>query len=222
MRTNLNRRNTAGSRSRGPRMAAIALLFALPSACGYYEYEPLDTPDTGGFLLQPVSITHEVRFLPGETKVAVEEKERLQAFIREVDPKEEAELWVDAAGDQAGGRRSAVLNALEHLGRTDVDKGASLSRSDVVTVTARRQVVLPKSCLDPTEWPDPRLLPASCTNMLNLMASVENQRDLIEGREAGMASGSVAAAALKGLLNTTPPRRDGAGSESTQVTQSSK
>lgn len=204
------------------RKAAIVLACVLPSGCGYFEYEPLQTPDTQGFLLQPISMTHEVPFLPGETGIAIEEKGRLQAFLEEIDPKDEAELWVDASGDQARQRRSAVLRALEHLGRTDVAEGASPSRANVVTVTARRQVALPKSCLDPSAWPDPRLLPASCANMLNLLASVENQGDLIQGREPGMASGSAAAMALKGLLNPAPAMGTEPGSDRTKVTLSSQ
>lgn len=212
----------AGSPRSRLRIAALMLACAVPTACGYFDYEPLETPDTQGFLLQPISATHEVRFLPGEFRIAVEEKERLQAFIEELDPKDEADLWVDSAGDHAMQRSISVRHALEHLGRTDVAEGASPGRNDVVTVTARRQVVLPKSCLDPSAWPDPRLLPASCANMLNLIASVENQGDLIQGREPGMASGSAAATALKGLLDPTPASDEGIGTDSSKVTLSAR
>ena len=120
----------------------------------------------------------------------------LAAFLDEVDPDGKAEIYLDAAGPFQNDRLDAVADILAAQGRTASGTGGAVASDLGVTVTVADDILLPASCMDHDQWPDPSLPPSSCTTALTLVRMMEDPDDLLRGRELGPASSASAAAAV--------------------------
>ncbi len=162
-----------------------------------------DAQKSNRFVVEPVTITHEVHFPPGETRLSAGEKTRLSRFLATLDQDQAGALFLDGTGALASDRHDAVERYIQATGRRPVARNqrqASL-RSDVVLLSLRRNVILPSACLDADGWPVPDLLPANCANELNLLEMVENQRDLLQGRHLGPAPAAPAGDLARQYIN---------------------
>lgn len=172
-----------------------------------------ETQRSNQFVVEPVMMTHEVYFPPGETRLSAEEKARLSRFLDSLDQDRAGTLFLDGAGALASDRHDAVERYIQTTGRRQAARNqrqASL-RSDVVLLSLRRNVILPSACLDADGWPVADLLPANCANELNLLEMVENRRDLLQGRHLGPAPAAPAGDLARQHINRFSARPAEAG-----------
>ena len=176
-------------------------------------------PGNDRFLVEPIRLTHRVTFARGADQLGEAEQYQLAAFLDEADPDQRADIYLDARGDEKNGRIDAVAAALGEVGRQSAGSGGGDSNEHGVTVTLLQDVILPEACLNGDDWPDPRLPPASCTQALTLVHMVENQGDLLRGREMGPAlSATAAKAALRHLERGEPSVEERSASGDEQAT----
>lgn len=150
-------------------------------------------PSTDQFVVEPVRLSHQVTFASDTVEMAPAAPEELSAFLKDVDPDGKAEIYLDAEGPLRNERLDAVAAALHDLGRSPSGTGGAATSDFGVTVTVADDILLPASCMDHDQWPNPNLPPASCTTALTLVRMVENPDDLLHGRKLGPASGATAA-----------------------------
>ena len=188
------------------RKATLALSMALAVAglTGCVAEMP-SPPGSDRFLVEPIRLTHRVTFADGTSALGEAEQDQLAAFLDETDPDQRADIYLDARGSEKNGRIDAVAAALGAFGRQSAGSGGGDSSEHGVTVTLLQDVILPEACLSGDDWPDPNLPPASCTQALTLVRMVENQDDLLRGRDMGPAQSATAAnAALRHLRQRAP------------------
>ena len=162
-------------------------------------------PADNRFLVEPVRLSHQVTFASGQRELSSAEHYALATFLDEVDPDGRADIYLDAHGEDKTGRIGTVAAALDALGRESLGTGGGAGSEHGVTVTLMQDVVLPESCLNSDGWPQPHLPPASCTTALTLVRMVENQDDLLHGREMGPALSQTAAKAAARHLQRRAP-----------------
>lgn len=191
---------------RTPALAISAALLAVGLAgCAAKMPSP---PGTDRYLVEPVRLSHQVAFAPDAGQLSAAEGLRLVDFLNEVDPDGDGSVYLDARGDSQNERIAAVASVLDKLGRETRGSSAGLGDEHGVTVTLVQDVVLPESCLNGDQWPDPRLAPASCTQSLTLIEMVEDPDDLLRGRTMGPALSETAARAAARHLGRTPAPAD--------------
>ncbi|MEM7045290.1 MAG: hypothetical protein AAF543_20965 [Pseudomonadota bacterium] len=181
---------------------AAALAGSLLIGCTAEAPSP---PADNRFLVEPVRLSHQVTFASGQSELSSAEHYELTTFLDEVDPDGRADIYLDAYGAGKTGRIGAVAAALDALGRESSGTGGAEGSEHGVTVTLLQDVVLPESCLNSDGWPQPHLPPASCTTALTLVRMVENQDDLLRGREMGPALSETAAKAAARHLKRRAP-----------------
>lgn len=175
-------------------------------------------PGNDRFLVEPIRLTHQITFAGNDADFGAAEQYELVAFLDEADPDDQADIYLDARGPKRASRVDAVVDVLGGLGREFAGSGGGQGTEHGVTVTLLQDVVLPEACLNSDQWPDPRLMPASCANALALVQMVEDPNDLIRGRDLSPAlSATAAQAAVRHLRKNTPagagqPASDEAGS----------
>lgn len=184
---------------------SIALTIGLGVLAGCTSELPTKRAGTDQFLVEPIRLTHQVTFASGTSEINPNAPDELAAFLDEVDPDQNAELFLDANGPLSDERLDAVAAMLNHLGRTSSGMGGAASSEIGVTVTLADDILLPASCMDSDQWPSETLPPASCTSGLTLVRMVEDPDDLLRGRKLGPASGAGAAAAAARHLERTAP-----------------
>jgi hypothetical protein len=162
-------------------------------------------PGNDRFLVEPIRVTHRITFAGGASELDAAEQYRLAAFLDEVDPDGRADIYLDANGAEKDGRIDAVATALGGLGRESAGSGGGQGNEQGVTLTLLQDVILPESCLNSDNWPTPNLPPASCTQALTLVRMVEDQDDLLRGREMGPALSATAARAAARHLGSQAP-----------------
>jgi hypothetical protein len=179
------------------------LLLAAMTACTAEMPSPPGVTDR--FVVEPVRLTHRVAFSGGAAGLTPAQYFELAAFIEETDPEGRASIFLDAGGAERNGRIDAVADALGGLGRESHGSGGAEGTKHGVTVTVMQDVLLPEACLNGDSWPHPDLPPASCTQALTLVQMVEDQDDLLRGRELGPALSSTAANAAARHYNARMP-----------------
>jgi type IV pilus biogenesis protein CpaD/CtpE len=160
---------------------------------------------------QPVDLVHQVQFAPASDQLEPSEAARLARFMQESDPVGDAVLHLDATGPLAAERRAAVRDWLAQLGRAPTSEHEILKSADTVTLTLRREVLVPAACLGGRDgWPADGLPPSGCANALALLSMVERPEDLEYGREMGpaMAGPAVGAAQRYYDWQARPPAAD--------------
>lgn len=190
------------SRLLGAPSLALALTAAGLMGCVAESPSP---PGSDRFLVEPIRLTHNVTFVGGDGELGDAERYELATFLDEVDPDGRADIYLDADGPDKVGRIGAVAATLGRLGRQSAGSGGGQGIEHGVTVTLLQDVILPQSCLDSDGWPQQHLLPASCTQALTLVRMVENQDDLLRGREMGPALSATAANAASRHLQQRAP-----------------
>ncbi len=181
-----------------------ALLLAGSLAACMAPFTPPET-HSDRFVREPIELSHQVAFIGPGTQLDQGNFEALASFLAEVDPDRQGAVSLRAAGPQAAARKAAVADSLAQLGVEASDGGAApASAANAVTVTLQREVLLPTACLQDDQWPDQGLAPSGCTTGLTAVEMAEDQRDLIEGRSMGPASGAAAAAAIERYLDRRP------------------
>ncbi len=187
----------------GAKPFLTALILAAMTGCTAEMPSPPGTTDR--FVVEPVRLTHRLAFPGGASGLTPAQLYELAAFIDETDPEGRASIYLDAGGPERNGRLDAVAGALGGLGRETLGSGGAEGTEHGVTVTVMQDVLLPASCLDGDSWPHPDLPPASCTQALTLVRMVEDQNDLLRGRELGPALSSTAANAAARHYNKRAP-----------------
>lgn len=150
-------------------------------------------PGTDRFVVEPIRLTHRVTFADGASELGAAQHYELRTFLDESDPEGRGSIYLDARGPDRNGRIDAVAGALGVLGRESLGGGAGEGSGHGVTVTVMQDVLIPEACLSGDGWPHPDLAPASCTQALTLVRMVEDQDDLLRGRELGPALSATAA-----------------------------
>ncbi len=208
--------STSARRRRPALGLSLALIVAGLTGCVAEMPSP---PGNDRFLVEPIRLTHRITFASGGAELAEAEHYQLAAFLDEVDPDQRADIYLDARGEEKNQRIDAVAAALGDLGRSSAGSGGGESNEHGVTVTLLQDIILPESCLNGDDWPDPSLPPASCTQALTLVRMVENQDDLLRGRKMGPALSATAAnAALRHLKRGAPPAEERAASTDAEAT----
>ncbi|MDH3663730.1 MAG: hypothetical protein OEU92_27575, partial [Alphaproteobacteria bacterium] len=212
--------NTSTPARRRHAAVALSLALACSGLIGCVAEMP-SPPADDRFLVEPIRLTHRVTFARGAGKLNAAEQYRLAAFLDEVDPDDRADIYLDATGPDKNARIDAVAAALGGLGRESAGSGGGAGTEHGVTVTLLQDVVLPESCLNSDGWPTPDLPPASCTTALSLVQMVEDQDDLLRGREMGPAlSATAARAATRHLERTLPtPAEERSASSDPETTR---
>jgi hypothetical protein len=187
----------------GAKALPVALVLAALTACTAEMPSPPGTTDR--FVVESVRLTHRVAFPNGASGLSLAQQYELSAFLDETDPEGRAIIYLDAGGSERNGRIDAVAEALDSLGRESLGSGGAEGTKHGVTVTVMQDVLLPQACLDGDSWPHPDLPPASCTQALTLVQMVEDQNDLLRGRELGPALSSTAANAAARHYNKGAP-----------------
>lgn len=162
-------------------------------------------PTSNEFVVEPIRLSHQVTFATDTMEMSPAAPEELSAFLDEVDPDRKAEIYLDAEGPLRDERLDAVAAMLSNFGRAPTGMGGAAASDFGVTVTVAEDIVLPASCMDHDQWPNPNLPPASCTTALTLVRMIEDPDDLIQGRELGPASSASAAEAAARLLQQKAP-----------------
>lgn len=162
-------------------------------------------PGNDRFLVEPIRMTHRIVFAGDDSQLGAAQQYELATFLDEADPEGRADIYLDAEGPEKGGRIGAVAATLGDLGRESLGTGGGEGSEHGVTVTLLQDVVLPESCLNGDGWPQPHLPPASCTQALALVRMVEDQDDLLRGREMGPALSATAANAAARHLGRRAP-----------------
>lgn len=182
------------ARRRGPSFALALAVLALAGCTA----EAPSPPDSDRFLVEPVRLTHRVAFAGGSRELSMAEQYELSSFLDQADPEGRATIYLDAHGQEKMGRIGIVAEALGALGRESAGTGGGQGTEHGVTVTLLQDVVIPEVCLGGDGWPQPQLAPAGCTQALTLVQMVEDQDDLLRGRDMGPAlSATAAGAALR-------------------------
>lgn len=208
--------STPENRRRPALVLAISLAAAGLMGCVAEMPSP---PGNDRFLVEPIRVSHRVTFAGGAAELGEAEQYQLAAFLDEVDPDLRADIYLDARGPEKNGRIDAVAAALGGFGRESAGTGGGDSTEHGVTVTLLQDVILPESCLNGDDWPHPNLPPASCTQALTLVRMVENQDDLLRGREMGPAQSATAAnAALRHLKRRAPAAEERSASSDPETT----
>lgn len=176
------------------RASSLTIALAASGLMGCVAEMP-SPPGNDRFLVEPIRLTHRVTFAGDAGKLGAAERYELAAFLDEVDPDGKADVYLDAVGPEKNDRLDAVAAALGGLGRESAGSGGGEGTEQGVTVTLLQDVILPESCLNGEDWPHPNLPPASCTQALTLVRMVEDQDDLLRGRQMGPASSESAARA---------------------------
>lgn len=192
----------------GRRRAKIALSLAVAAfgIAGCTATMP-SPPGTDRFLVEPIRLTHRVTFADGSSDLGAAQHYELSAFLDESDPERRGDIYLDARGPERNGRIDAVAESLGVLGRESLGGGGGEGSAHGVTVTLMQDVLIPEACLNSDGWPHPDLPPASCTQALTLVRMVENQDDLLRGREMGPALSATAAnAAARHYGERVPPK----------------
>lgn len=163
-------------------------------------------PGSDRFLVEPVRLTHQVTFADGTSALGDGAYSQLITFLDEADPEDRADVYLDAAGPDRNGRLDTVAAALDSLGRVALGTAGIEAAEHGVTVTLLQDVILPEACLSADGWPEPDLPPASCAQALILVDMVEDQDDLLYGRDMGPALSATAARAAARHLERRAPR----------------
>jgi hypothetical protein len=167
----------------------------------------MPTPQgTDRFVVEPVRLTHRITFPGGASGLSAAQQYELVAFLDEADPEGRGSIYLDARGPERNDRIDAVIDALGGLGRESLGSGGIEGMEHGVIVTVKQDVLLPEACLDGDSWPHPDLPPAGCTQALTLVRMVEDQNDLLRGRELGPALSSTAANAALRYYNERAPK----------------
>lgn len=188
----------------GTKSLFAVLILSAVTACTAEMPSPPGTTDR--FLVESVRLTHRVTFPSGASALSLAHQYELASFIEETDPEGRASIYLDASGPERIVRIDAVADALGGIGRKSLGSGGSEGTEHGVTVTVLQDVLLPQACLDGDSWPHPDLPPASCTQALTLVQMVEDQNDLLRGRELGPALSSTAANAAARHYNSRAPK----------------
>jgi type IV pilus biogenesis protein CpaD/CtpE len=170
----------------------LALLAAGLSGCTATTPSP---PGSDRYIVEQVRLTHRVTFVGGSSELNPAQHYELATFLDESDPDRRASIYLDAQGAEKSDRIDAVAAALGGLGRESAGTGGGEGAEHGVTVTLLQDVVLPEACLTGDGWPQPGLPPAGCAQALTFVRMLENQDDLIRGREMGPAMSATAARA---------------------------
>ncbi len=176
-------------------------------------------PATDQFLVEPVRFSHQVTFASDTAEMALAAPEELAMFLSEVDPDGKADIYLDAGGSLRDRRLDAVQELLRHLGRAPFGAGGASATDYAVTVTVTDDILLPTSCMDHDQWPDPNLPPSNCTTGLTLVRMVEDPDDVLRGRKLGPASAAVAAQKASDHMLKTRPAEVPASAEGQQQQQ---
>lgn len=199
------------------RAPAFALMVAAMAIQGCVAEMP-SPPGADRFLVEPIRLTHRVPLAGNIKTLTTDQLDQLATFLEEADPDGRADIYLDARGPGKNDRMDAVAAALGELGRKSEGSGGGEGIEEGVTVTLLQDVILPESCLNGDDWPDPDLPPASCTQALTLVRMVEDQDDLLHGRTMGPALSESAANAAARHLGRTAPTKERSASGDAEAT----
>lgn len=186
------------------RQLYLVPVIVITASCTAKMPSPPGTTDR--FVVEPVRLTHQVVFPSGGGGLTAAQQYELANFIDETDPEGRGSIYLDARGPERNSRIDAVADALGGLGRENLGGGGGEGTEHGVTVTVMQDVLLPEACLNHDSWPHPDLPPASCTQALTLVRMVEDQRDILRGRELGPALSSTAANAAARHYDERAPK----------------
>ena len=186
------------------RPLGVVVAFVMMTGCTAKMPSPPGTTDR--FVVEPVRLTHQVVFPSGGSGLSAAQHYELANFIDETDPEGRGSIYLDAQGPERNRRIDAVADALGGLGRENLGGGGGEATERGVTVTVMQEVLLPQACLNHDSWPHPDLPPASCTQALTLVRMVEDQNDILRGRELGPALSSTAANAAARHYDERAPK----------------
>ena len=187
------------------RLRTSSLILVLATGLAGCVAQAPSPPGSDRFLVEPVRLTHQVTFADGTSALGDGAYSQLITFLDEADPEGRGDVYLDAAGPDRNGRLDTVAAALDDLGRVALGTGGIEAAEHGVTVTLLQDVILPEACLSADGWPEPDLPPASCAQALTLIDMVEDQDDLLYGREMGPALSATAARAATRYLERRAP-----------------